>query len=107
ALTLARYMTLHMNSGIPGNTRILSEASARTMQSSVPAGNRYGLAITTEDNLVSGKIMKGHTGSAYGLNSAMFFQPQEKFGVVVIINGCRTSYTDDLPEIHRELNNCL
>ncbi|WP_262247318.1 serine hydrolase domain-containing protein [Parapedobacter soli] len=107
AANLARYMTLHMNYGILGNTRILSEASARTMQTSVPAGNGYGLAITTEDNLVSGKIMKGHTGSAYGLNSAMFFQPQEKFGFVVIINGCRTSYTDDFPDIHRDLINCL
>lgn len=107
AANLARYMTMHMNYGILGNTRILSEASARTMQTSVPAGKGYGLAITTEDNLVSGKMMKGHTGSAYGLNSAMFFQPQEKFGFVVIINGSRTSYTDDFPDIHRDLINCL
>lgn len=107
AADLARYMTMHMNYGVLGNTRILSEESARTMQTSVPTGKGYGLAITTEDNLISGKIMKGHTGSAYGLNSAMFFQPQEKFGFVVIINGSRTTYTDDFPDIHRDLINCL
>ena len=107
AADLARYMTMHMNYGVLGNTRILSEESARTMQTSVPKGKGYGLAITTEDNLISGKIMKGHTGSAYGLNSAMFFQPQEKFGFVVIINGSRTTYTDDFPDIHRDLIKCL
>ena len=38
--------------------------------------------------------MKGHTGVAYGLYSAMFFQPEEKFGIVVISNGCHPGYTD-------------
>jgi len=107
AADLARYMTMHMNYGILGNTRILAEESARTMQTSVPAGKGYALALRTKDDLISGEIMKGHTGLAYGLNSAMFFQPQKKFGFVVIINGSRTSYTDDFPDIHRDLINCL
>lgn len=107
AADLATYMTMHMNYGVLGNTRILSKESARTMQTSVPAGKGYGLALQTKDDLISGEIMKGHTGLAYGLNSAMFFQPQEKFGFVVIINGSRTSYTDDFPDIHRDLINCL
>jgi len=32
--------------------------------------------------------MKGHTGSAYGLYSMMFFEPRKKFGIVAITNGC-------------------
>ena len=107
AADLAAYMTMHMNYGVFNNIRILSEESAKAMQTSVPAGKGYGLALTTQDNLISGKIMKGHTGSAYGLNSAMFFQPQEKFGFVVIINGSRTTYTDGFPDIHRDLIDCL
>lgn len=107
AADLAKYMTMHMNYGKVGNTRILSPESAQAMQASVPAGKGYGLALTTQDDLISGKIMKGHTGLAYGLNSAMFFQPQEKFGFVVIINGSRTTYTDDFPDISRDLINCL
>ncbi|MGV3761812.1 serine hydrolase domain-containing protein [Parapedobacter sp.] len=107
AADLARYMTMHMNYGILGDTRILSEESARAMQTSVPAGKGYALALRTKDDLISGKILKGHTGLAYGLNSALFFQPQEKFGFVVIISGSRTTYTDDFPDIHRDLINCL
>jgi D-alanyl-D-alanine carboxypeptidase len=32
--------------------------------------------------------LRGHTGSAYGLYSAMFFNPKKKYGFVVITNGC-------------------
>jgi len=104
---LARYMMMHMNYGSYGGVRVISTESARAMQTAVPAGKGYGLALTTKDDLIPGKIMKGHTGSAYGLHSAMFFQPQEKFGFVVIVNGCRTTYTDGFPDIHRDLINCL
>src|SRR3546814_7680355 len=62
AADLAKYMTMHMNYGVLGHIRILSEESARTMQTSVPAGKGYALALRTKDDLISGKIMKGHTG---------------------------------------------
>jgi hypothetical protein len=31
--------------------------------------------------------MKGHTGSAYGLLSAMYFEPDKKFGFIMMTNG--------------------
>jgi D-alanyl-D-alanine carboxypeptidase len=49
----------------------------------------YGLALLRTEKLIAGQEMRGHTGSAYGLYSAMFFQPKEKFGFVVINNGSR------------------
>ena len=54
----------------------------------------YGLAIMTTDKLIAGKTMREHTGSAYSLYSITFFQPEEKFGIVVISNGCHPGYTD-------------
>ncbi|MDD2825042.1 MAG: hypothetical protein PHR05_07600, partial [Bacteroidales bacterium] len=51
----------------------------------------YGLALERTDRLIEGEIMTGHTGSAYGLYSAMFFQKEKKFGFVVLCNGCDTS----------------
>ena len=66
------------------------------MQTKVSDGEGgYGLAIMTTDKIIPGKIMKGHTGSAYGLYSMMFFQPKEKFGIVVITNGCNVTHYDD------------
>src|SRR5690606_19281733 len=80
---LARYMMMHMNYGEANGTRIISEASSRTMQTVVTPETGYGLSLRTIDYLVPGKKMTGHEGVAYGLYSAMYFQPEEKFGMVV------------------------
>jgi CubicO group peptidase (beta-lactamase class C family) len=89
---LAKYMTMHMYFGKYNGTRIISKKSAKKMQAKV-SDNGYGLAIETVNDFIPGKKMKGHTGSAYGLYSIMFFQPKEKFGIVAITNGC--NITDD------------
>jgi CubicO group peptidase (beta-lactamase class C family) len=93
---LARYMMMHINYGKKkGKKRIISEASARMMQTPVALKERYGLALLKTDKLIKGETMTGHTGSAYGLFSAMFFNPEKKFGFVVISNGCDPRYSDD------------
>jgi hypothetical protein len=51
--------------------------------------------------------MTGHTGSAYGLYSAMFFHPGEKFGIVVITNGCKGTYTNGINDVLRASINSL
>lgn len=96
---LARYMTMHMYKGQYNGVRVLSKKSADIMQTKISEEEGYGLAIRTVDNLIPGKIMKGHTGSAYGLYSTMFFHPDEKFGFVVITNGCRDTYTNGFNDL--------
>ncbi|HEU4556119.1 MAG TPA: serine hydrolase domain-containing protein [Chitinophaga sp.] len=103
AADLARYMIMHMNLGKYGKKRILSKKSARLMQSKIAKQAGYGLAIMTRDSLIDGKVLKGHTGSAYGLNSAMFFEPREKFGIVAITNG----YHSNTPGGLKTIVNCL
>lgn len=102
-IDLAKYMTMHMNKGNYKGVEIISNESAETMQTAVSEG--YGLAIVTTDSLIPGKSMKGHTGSAYGLYSAMFFNPEEKFGFVVITNGCEpTDAVGFNPLLHAAIN---
>ncbi len=107
ATDLAKYMTMHMNQGRYKGKRIISKKSAREMQTPLSDEEGYGLAISTTTKLVPGKTLKGHTGSAYGLYSAMFFQPEEKFGIVVITNGCKPGYTDGYNTVIRKTVNCL
>jgi len=107
ATNLARYMMMHMNMGKGKGKRIISKKSARKMQTPLSEKEGYGLAMMTSDNLIAGKTMKGHTGSAYGLYSAMFFQPKEKFGIVVISNGCDPGYTDGFNTVIIKTVNCL
>ncbi|NCU04329.1 MAG: beta-lactamase family protein [Chitinophagaceae bacterium] len=107
ATDLATYMTMHMQLGKYKRTRVISKKSARLMQTTLSDKEGYGLAIMTTDKLINGKQMKGHTGSAYGLFSAMFFHPEEEFGFVVITNGCTGAYTDGMNTVMRSTINCL
>ena len=96
AQDLVRYMSMHMNYGTLNGNKIISRKSAKTMQHIIAKDGGYGLAISTVTNLIPGVTMKGHTGSAYGLYSAMFFNPKKKYGFVVITNGC---LPDNEPEM--------
>ena len=107
ATDLAQYMIMHMKQGRYKGKRIISKKSAEQMQTKLSDKEGYGLAIMTSDKLIAGKTMKGHTGSAYGLYSTMFFQPEEKFGIVVISNGCHPGYTDGFNTVMRKTVTCL
>jgi CubicO group peptidase (beta-lactamase class C family) len=103
ATDLAKYMTMHMNGGTYNGVKIISKKSSAIMQTPLSEEEGYGLAITNINDLIPGKIMTGHTGSAYGLYSAMFFHPKEKFGIVVITNGSYTTYTNYIPDVTRTI----
>jgi CubicO group peptidase (beta-lactamase class C family) len=107
ATDLAKYMTMHMYQGKYNGVRVISKKSAKLMQTQIANKEGYGLAIRTVPDLIPGKIMKGHTGSAYGLYSAMFFHPKEKFGIVVITNGCIVPDYDDISPMLRAAINEL
>ena len=77
------------------------------MQTKLSDEENYGLALLTSDKLVPGESLVGHTGSAYGLYSMMFFNPKEKFGFVVITNGCNPTYTGAFCDVLRDSANAL
>jgi CubicO group peptidase (beta-lactamase class C family) len=104
---LAKYMTMHMNMGKYDGRRVISKKSAKMMQTQVATEDGYGLAIRSVNNLIPGKSLKGHTGSAYGLYSSMFFQPKEKFGFVVITNGANPVESNGFVNLTAEVINSL
>jgi CubicO group peptidase (beta-lactamase class C family) len=91
---LAKYLLLHMNYGKVGTTRIISTANSKAMQTPLSTDENYGLALWKTDVLLPRVELVGHTGSAYGLYSALFFNPAEKYGFVVISNGCDPTEED-------------
>lgn len=104
---LANYMMMHMNKGKQNGKRIISKKSARLMQAKIAKEQGYALGLMNFDNLIPGKAMCGHSGSAYGLYSAMFFQSREKFGIVVITNGCKTGDTGEVHPLLKKVINIL
>ena len=107
ATDLAKYMMMHMNLGKANGKRIISKKSARAMQTPLSTDENYGLAILKTDKLIEGKTLTGHTGSAYGLFSTMFFEPNEKFGIVVISNGCNPVYDNGFNAFMKNTVNSL
>lgn len=107
ATGLATYMIMHSRMGKYKGGRIIRKQSAKLMQTPLSDEEGYGLAITNTEKLLPGIKLTGHTGGAYGLNSAMFFNPKEKFGFVIICSGSKTSYKDGFPLIHHKTIQCL
>ena len=97
---LAKWMMTLRDGGMaPNGNRILSEAVCKKLLTPVtPAdpGTQYCLTTRTETRFIEGKTLKGHTGSAYGLKSCMFFCPGEDWGFVCL---CSSSKPDKINEI--------
>lgn len=112
ANSLAKYMMMHMFDGTEphGAIKIISAESAKLMQTPViktEEGEHYCFALRTTENLIPGELMTGHTGSAYGLYSAMFFEPTKGFGFVMMTNGCKPEYKDGFTAIQLEVIRAL
>lgn len=99
ALDLAKYMMMHQNYGMSGDVKIISKKSSKKMQTPVSKKKAYGLALEERKGILEHEKLIGHTGSAYGLYSSMFFNPKKKFGFVVITNGCIAAYDGDNLEL--------
>ncbi len=99
---LAIYMMMHMNYGQYNGFRIISEESAKTMQTPIrvkqdPDAAEYALCLTEFVNYVDdekyntpGNYLIGHTGGAYGLNSIMIWSPADNWGIVAMSNGFKS-----------------
>ncbi len=107
AQDLAQVMKMHMNLGTAENgTQIISKESSQAMQSIVAPktdeGDAYGFAIRISNQLLDGHTMVGHTGSAYGVYTSMFWNKERKFGFVVMTNGCNRREENNFMAIHRD-----
>lgn len=103
ATDLAKYMMMHMNYGKVGGVKIISKKSSKQMQTALSTDENYGLALLNTNHMIDGVPLTGHTGSAYGLYSAMFFDPKKKFGFVMITNGANGKMEKDFRVITREI----
>ena len=104
APNLAKWMMTLRNGGVaPNGNRIISEAGCKKLLAPVietGEGTQYCLTTRVEPRFIKGKTLKGHTGSAQGLFSCMYFCPDEDWGFVCIcssgkresVNGIRTIY---------------
>jgi len=104
---LAKYMIMHSQLGKYKGGRMIPKKLSKQMQTIISEEEGYGMALENTTQLIAGKTMIGHTGSAYGLYSMMFFEPKEKIGFVVISNGCDTKTINGFNAVLHQTVNSL
>ena len=95
ASDLGRFVAAQVDGGTLDGTAVLSAASVAEMQHGVADtnagdGSRYGFGWV--DSQIGGIRMVGHVGSTTDMASAAFFSPEQKTGVVILLNGQSTLY---------------
>ena len=104
---LAKYMIMHSQLGKYDGGRMISKNLSQQMQAIISEEEGYGMALENTTQLIAGKTMIGHTGSAYGLYSMLFFEPKEKIGFIVISNGCDTKTINGFNAVLHQTVNSL
>ena len=108
---LAKVMMMHMNMGTLGGVKILTPQSCEMMQSEITPtnyeGERYGMALLRTNDLLGGHRLVGHDGLALGAHTAMFWHPEQKFGFVIMTNGCNAKTDKVFANILCESAECL
>lgn len=111
APNLAKWMMTLRDGGVaPNGNRIISEAGCRKLLTPVtPAdpGTQYCLTTRTDTNFIEGKTLKGHTGSARGLKSCMFFCPDEDWGFVCLCSSTKLDKINGVYKIYYQTINLL
>ena len=101
-MDMAKWTLVHMNYGEYGSVKILSKKSELEMWQPQNEDRKYGFAFSQYPKVVKGVNLRGMTGGTCGTHSLMFFEPEKKFGFVVICNGC-TSKSDNGAEMNYEI----
>ena len=104
---LAKYMIMHMQNGVFEGKRIIARKSEKLIRQVVTPESGYAFSFREYNKLIPGEKMCGQTGGAYGLFSAMIFNPNKKYGFVVITNGCNSVSVDGYQDLHRGVIKCL
>ena len=102
ATDLAKWMMVHMNYGSYNGKRIIKKKTERAMWEPQGKDRNYGFAFSQYDKVVKGENFVGMTGGSHGIHSLFFFNPEKKYGFVVICNGC-TSKAANGSEMNYEI----
>ncbi|MBQ2756468.1 MAG: beta-lactamase family protein [Oscillospiraceae bacterium] len=64
-------------------------------------GVQRGLGVQAFDNIIEGKTLWGHQGTAYGMISGLIYDRKEECGFVVLTNSCYAAKRKNVFEINR------
>ena len=105
AIDMTYFMGAHMNEGEFKGVRILNETSIELMHSP-QASDDEGFAWTlSRYSLISDPRIEGFGGNGYGARSYMQYSPNQKIGVVLLMNMYDQKYQVKFDDIFRYIFN--
>jgi CubicO group peptidase (beta-lactamase class C family) len=115
ALDLAKFMMQFMDRQPKGAKRVLKKSTIELMLreqwTNGKEGNdnvSRGLGFQCTLSLIPNELWTGHTGSAYGLKSSMFFLSKDSIGVVLITNGSKPGENETgFPPMRKEMTQAI
>jgi len=91
---LSHFFIAHMNSGVWNGNRILEKKTVEEMHTIQPPGdidqlnNNYGLGWSFQEfPFLLNITFSGHTGGSMGVQTMMYYIPEENIGVIFFTNG--------------------
>lgn len=101
---LAKYMNMHINNGDLDGKQIISSESEHLLRTDYQyLKNYYGHSLMPFYKIWPGKILYGHDGGAYGMNSLMVFESETKLGFVIMTSGNNLTDKKATEEIHKPI----
>lgn len=97
---MLKYLMFCMKATGFENKSVISEKSRLQMCVSRSSGKKYGLGTLDYSYILSGETLYGHTGYAYGIFSAMIYNPENKYGFLILCNGAEIDYPEALKVLH-------
>jgi len=90
AVDLAKLAMLLCNDGSYQGKQIIEKSAIKKINTPQVKdnGNDAGLTLAMTTSLVKGRKLHGHSGQAYGMVAGMYYDREDKTGVVFITNGC-------------------
>ena len=89
-------MTLAAGGALEGTRLLRPETAARMTENQqglggIEAETPYGLCVHREENLLAGHTLYGHQGHMWGTLCSLYWEPETRFTVLVVSNGCNTA----------------
>ena len=100
AKDLSRIARMLMNGGEVDGVSVLSSNAVEEIMNTEARGTLYkdvgyGLYISKYEDIVDGRNLYGLQGGAYGATAMMFFDAEDKSGVVLLVNGSSIAVHDN------------
>lgn len=101
---LAKYMIMHMQDGIFNHKRIITRKSEKQMRNVLTPESSYALSFREYKILYH---MKHYMVKQVELMDyiVQWFPFSEKYGFVIITNGCLSKFVDGYHDLHKVLSN--